>query len=363
MRVLMINGPNLNLLGTRDKEIYGDRSLIDLEQSVVAWASKSGCEVETIQSNDETSIIESIQNSRHDAIVLNAGALTHTSRALGDAIASVETPVVEVHISNVKAREPWRARSVISAACVRTIYGRGHRGYRDAIRHLMNRSEVDFEAIRYGPHEENLGDLRVHGDDLVVLVHGGFWMQAWERDTMESLATSLHREGFSTWNIEYRRIGCDGEWPAPAHDVLMALDFVPQLGLDLRSASVLGHSAGGYLGMWAAPRSQVEVSLLVSLAGISDLEAHAESGLAGATEARALIEGGAPPQSDPRGVATALFHDRTDEQVPFQHSVVLADRHELALSETDSGHFGLLDPKRDHWTKVVEMLRTTTGST
>lgn len=363
MRVLVVNGPNLNLLGTRDTQIYGNQSLADLEESIVAWGSKLGCEVETTQFNDEASVIESIHQSDHDGIVLNPGALTHTSRALGDAIASVETPVMEVHISNIKAREPWRAESVVSAACVGTIYGRGHVGYRDAIRHLVNRSEVDSEVIRYGPHEENLGDLRTAGDDLVVLAHGGFWRQEWERDTMESLANSLHHEGFSTWNVEYRRVGCGGEWPAPAHDVLMALDFVPQLGLEPRSVSVLGHSAGGYLGIWAAPRSRIEVSLMISLAGVSDLRAHADSALAGAGEAQTLIDGGAPPLSDPQSVATALFHDRTDVQVPFEYSAALAERHDLTLVAAETGHFGLLDPKRAHWTKLLEMLPTATGST
>ena len=131
---------------------------------VVDWGSELGIVADAVQSNHEGELIEAIQGAAtQDGIVINAGAYTHTSRAIADAIAAVDVPTVEVHISNVKARESWRAESVISDVCIRTIYGRGITGYRDALRHLASRLASPFKTVRYGPHEENVGDLRVPG--------------------------------------------------------------------------------------------------------------------------------------------------------------------------------------------------------
>ncbi|MBW3666537.1 MAG: type II 3-dehydroquinate dehydratase, partial [Actinobacteria bacterium] len=226
MRLLVLNGPNLDRLGTRQPEVYGSDTLSDVESMLVARTAGLGVEIETRQSNHEGELVDWVNRSGHDGILLNPGALSHTSYALADSIRSVPQPTVEVHISNVREREPWRAVSVVAPACVRSIYGRGTRGYVDAVRHLLNRAACPFETIRYGPHADNIGDLRHGGAGLVVLVHGGFWRHEWARDTMESLAVDLAKRGRHTWNIEYRRLGDGGGWPGSAHDVLMALDFV-----------------------------------------------------------------------------------------------------------------------------------------
>lgn len=355
MRVLVINGPNLNLLGTREPDVYGDTTLVDLEALIDKWASGMGVEVACEQSNGEEGIIESVQTFDGDGIVINPGAYTHTSRAIADALRSIGTPAVEVHISNIRSREPWRAVSVIGDACVRTIYGRGVAGYRDAIRHLINREAMPSEVIRYGPHAEHLGDLRRGGGDLVVIAHGGLWRQEYERDTTESLAVDLARRGFDTWNIEYRRLGMGGGWPAAGHDVLMALEFIPQIGLQPRRVVLLGHSAGAYLLMWAAGRTTAPVTLHLALGPLLDLEASVASGDAGSREARMMTAGGAPVVS-PGEVPTVLVHGDADQIVPVERSVAFAAQHGLEHHHTGTDHFSLLDPSRPEWSWALDRI-------
>ncbi|HEX6299897.1 MAG TPA: type II 3-dehydroquinate dehydratase [Acidimicrobiia bacterium] len=356
MRLLVLNGPNLNLLGTREPEVYGSTTLEDLDEQVETWGSGMGVEVETEQSNSEARIIELIQTFEGDGIVFNPGALTHTSRAISDAIRGVGTPVVEVHISNIRQREPWRAGSVIADACVRSIYGRGVVGYRNAMRHLVNRAAMPFETIRYGPHPDHVGDLRRDGGDLVILLHGGLWRQEYERDTTDTLAVDLARRGYSTWNIEYRRLGSGGGWPHSAHDALTALDFVPQLGLDSKHVILVGHSAGAHLAMWAAPRSATEVLLHVALAPLLDLAAKSESDEVGADECRRMLTQGAPGSSTPEDVPTVIVHGDTDQIVPVEHSIQFANEHGIEHHSTDCDHFSLLDPTTPEWSWVIKQI-------
>jgi 3-dehydroquinate dehydratase-2 len=115
MRVLVLNGPNLNLLGTREPDVYGDTTLADLEKAVGRWGDNLGVETKFAQSNHEGEVVDAIHGTNGiDAIVINPGALTHTSRSIGDAIAAVGIPTVEVHISNIRQREPWRATSLVA---------------------------------------------------------------------------------------------------------------------------------------------------------------------------------------------------------------------------------------------------------
>lgn len=356
MRFLVVNGPNLNLLGKREPEIYGTTTLSDLDDQVATWASELGAEVETVQSDSEERIIQSIHSFDGDGIIINPGAFTHTSRAIADAIGGTGTPTVEVHISNIRRREPWRATSVIAAACVRTIYGRGIGGYRNAMRHLANRAAMHFETIRYGPHDENVGDLRAGGDHLMVLAHGGLWRQEFERDLMESLAVDLSQRGFATWNIEYRRIGVGGGWPASGHDVLMALDFIPQLGPAPGRVTLVSHSVGSQLLMWAAPRSTAEPSFHVALGPVFDLEAAVEAEDVGAAECRQMLGQGAPPSVEPRGIATVLVHGDDDQIVPVERSIAFAERHALEHHRTGCDHFSLLDPTKPEWSWVLDRI-------
>ena len=131
MRILFLNGPNLNLLGQREPGIYGARSLQDIEASVRERAAQKGVSVEFRQSNDEGQLVTWIQQSKpeFEAIVLNAAAYTHTSVALRDAIAAVTVPTIEIHLSNVHAREPFRRESLIAPVCVGQISGFGPFSY------------------------------------------------------------------------------------------------------------------------------------------------------------------------------------------------------------------------------------------
>src|SRR5690606_22521300 len=140
---------------------------------MVDFGSRLGVEIETFQSNHEGQLIEMIRDSRADGLVINPGGLTHTSVALADAIAASNIPTVEVHLSNIVERESWRSVSITAQACVASFYGRGPGGYRAAIRHLINRTLVPFQTVRYGPHPDNVGDLRSGNSHLVVFIHGG----------------------------------------------------------------------------------------------------------------------------------------------------------------------------------------------
>ncbi|HXA46915.1 MAG TPA: type II 3-dehydroquinate dehydratase [Burkholderiaceae bacterium] len=134
--ILLINGPNLNLLGTREPEIYGSATLNDIERAAEAQAVAAGARLTSFQSNHEGALIDRIHTARKDgvdAIVINPGGLTHTSVALRDALSAVAIPFVEVHISNVHRREAFRQHSFLSDIAVGVICGLGTDGYRAAI--------------------------------------------------------------------------------------------------------------------------------------------------------------------------------------------------------------------------------------
>ncbi len=135
-KLLLLNGPNLNLLGTREPAVYGSTTLADVEHAAVAQAAAAGASLDCFQSNHEGALIDRIHAARGEgveAIVVNPGGLTHTSVALRDAFAAVEIPFVEVHISNVHQREAFRHHSYLSAIAIGTICGLGTDGYRYAI--------------------------------------------------------------------------------------------------------------------------------------------------------------------------------------------------------------------------------------
>ena len=140
MKLLVINGPNINLLGLREPAIYGKGTYADLQDFIRAAAAEAGTEVELFQSNHEGAIVDKIQQAYgvFDGIVINPAAYTHTSVAILDALKAVAIPAVEVHISDVTQREDFRQISYARLACVRTYLGLGFEGYRQAILYLKD---------------------------------------------------------------------------------------------------------------------------------------------------------------------------------------------------------------------------------
>jgi len=139
MRILIVNGPNLNLLGVREPDVYGGRTMRDLIAEIRRHAVIRGVKVSFVQSNHEGRLIDVIQRRRLrvDGIVINPGALTHYSYALRDCIKAVGVPTVEVHLSDIRSREEFRKTSVTADVCIRQICGKGFAGYLEAVDELV----------------------------------------------------------------------------------------------------------------------------------------------------------------------------------------------------------------------------------
>lgn len=144
MRIAVINGPNLNLLGTREPALYGTETLADIESRLLTVAKELGVELTFSQHNGEGEIVEAVQalRGRADGALVNAGAYSHTSLAIRDALAAVKIPFVEVHLTNIYAREPERRRSALADVAVAVICGFGAYGYELALRGLVKRLPV-----------------------------------------------------------------------------------------------------------------------------------------------------------------------------------------------------------------------------
>lgn len=139
-KILVLHGPNLNLLGTRQPEIYGRETLSDINRKLTAEAKARGAELESFQSNHEGALIDRVQAARQqkiDWIIINPGGYTHTSVALRDALSGVAIPFIEVHLSNIHAREPFRHHSYFSAVAAGSIIGLGSNGYFAALHHIL----------------------------------------------------------------------------------------------------------------------------------------------------------------------------------------------------------------------------------
>ena len=371
MRFIVINGPNLNLLGAREPHIYGRETLADLEGQWRRRGTKLGIGVDTYQSNHEGEIIEQIQvaGPRNDAIVINAGAYTHYSYAIYDALMAVGRPTVEVHISDINGREPWRATSVTAPAALRVIVGRGTEGYLDAIDFLEAHLNSPAETLAYGPHPDQVIDLRVPASPrgVVALLHGGFWREIWARDITEQLAARLADRGWITANIEYRR-GL-GAFHESIEDVTAALECIRSTlagrGMAIESLPVIGHSAGGYL----AIRSVAELGGdAVALAPVVDLDSI--SAARPDDDPVSAYLGGKPDQASATWEAARLVgagkgrvhivHGSDDDTIPIEHVQAFADHDSVSLTVLNGvDHRGLTDPHRASFDAVVAALEGT----
>ena len=143
MKILILHGPNLNLLGTREPEVYGSMTLADINSKLLELGSERNAEIKCLQSNHEGALIDALHDARTWAsgVVFNPGGYTHTSIALRDAISAIQIPVIEVHLSNVYAREDFRHVSMISAVCKGKITGFGWRSYMLGLRALVDELE------------------------------------------------------------------------------------------------------------------------------------------------------------------------------------------------------------------------------
>lgn len=139
-RILVLHGPNLNLLGRREPEIYGPTSLPEIDAALAKEAANRGATLRTVQSNHEGGLIDALHEGQDwaDGVLLNPGGYTHTSVALRDAIAAVGLPAVEVHLSNIAAREPFRRQSLVAPVCIGTVAGFGPRSYMLGLIGLLN---------------------------------------------------------------------------------------------------------------------------------------------------------------------------------------------------------------------------------
>jgi 3-dehydroquinate dehydratase II len=141
MKLLVLHGPNLNLLGTREPQVYGHSTLATIDAELSAMAAKAGAQLQSFQSNHEGALIDRVQAARSDGtqfIIINPAGLTHTSVALRDALAGVALPFIEVHLSNIHQREAFRRHSYFSDLAVGVICGLGAAGYRLALRHALS---------------------------------------------------------------------------------------------------------------------------------------------------------------------------------------------------------------------------------
>lgn len=261
----------------------------------------------------------------YDVLVLASGDLAG-SRAVAEAVEATRRPVVHVDVEVVDHLD------VVHRACDHLIHGRHRRSFHGALDWLASEREHPPATIAYGSSPAQVGDLRLPPPatpaPIVVLLHGGFWLDPYERDLMGPLAVSLTRGGWATWNVEYRRNGrSGGGWPATLEDACEAVDAVVDLAerfpIDPKRTVLLGHSAGAQLAMYVTARARApdgapgtpprtRPAALISVAGILDLRAAAGAGLGGGA-VTALF---GPPRDNPERYQLASPIERAPLGVP-----------------------------------------------
>jgi pimeloyl-ACP methyl ester carboxylesterase len=305
-------------------------------------------------------------------MIINAGALTHYSYSLRDAVAASDVATVEVHISNIYEREEWRHFSVLSDVCQLSIVGRGTDGYLNAIDHLIAIATSPPLTTAYADHPDASLDLRVPSGTgphpVALLIHGGFWGDIWKRDLMDPMAVALTPLGWATVNIEYTR--GHGSHGSAAADVEAAAQWINDNAatyqLDAERIVAIGHSAGGYLALLLAERGST-ISAAVPLAAVSSLTAISESRpdddpvalLLGATRSEAPRLWDQAELTGEPGVPVHMLHGDKDDIVPADHSNAYASLGGVDTTATiveGIGHMDLIDTCGDSWQGLVATL-------
>lgn len=328
-------------------------------------------------------------------VVIAPGPDGLDASGLASAVAAAAVPVVVVEPGNLRkeGRHPESTRIV--AAGARVLYGRGPDTARHALLHLACRHGQAVDTLAYGPDPSQEGDLWCPAGagphPVAVLFHGGFWYHAWERDLMDGLARDLARRGIAAWNVEYRRVGAGGGWPATGEDAARATDHLvalaPVYRLDLDRVAVVGHSAGAQLALWVAARGRrgaVHPVLAVGLATLADLEAAMTERIGGGSVARLLGAGAgigdggdtevalvevamvdaSPRARLPIGVPQLLAHAAHDDVVPLSQTTDYAAAADAAGDDVTvvefpaGGHFDLIDPGTTAWAAVAGEMQT-----
>jgi acetyl esterase/lipase len=249
-------------------------------------------------------------------------------------------------------------------------------------RRRSSRPTVDApipQVVRYGDDPAQFAELSVPAGDgeapVAVIIHGGFWRQRFDLSLGRPLAATLPARGWAALNIEYRRVGGGGGFPATLSDVSAAIDALADAdaALDLRSVVTIGHSAGGHLAAWAATRRQpaVPVTAVVSQAGVLDLRAAARDQLGGGAtqaflggspdEVPERYDAASPIEHLPLATPVLCVHGRADGNVPFSQSetfvgAALAAGDEATLEAVDGDHFVVIDPASASWATVLRWL-------
>jgi acetyl esterase/lipase len=320
-------------------------------------------------------------------VIIAPGPTGFDASGLAVAVSATAVPVVVVEAGNLRQAglQPESTRIVSAGACV--LYGRGPDTARHALLFLARRHGQALDTLAYGSDPSQEGDLWCPAGagphPVVVLLHGGFWYHAWERDLMDGLARDLARRGIAAWNVGYRRVGAGGGWPATGEDAARATDHLvalaPVYGLDLGRVAVLGHSAGAQLALWVTARGrrgEVHPRLVVGLATIADLEAAMTDRIGGGSVARFLGAGvgadgdlevalvdASPRARVPIGVPQLLAHAVHDDVVPLSQTTDYAAAAEAAGDDVTvvefpaGGHFDLIDPATTGWATVAEELQ------
>lgn len=320
-------------------------------------------------------------------VVIAPGADGFDAPGLASAVASAVVPVVAIETGNLRKAGSAPESTRIVAAGARVLYGRGPGTARHALLHLAYHHGQPVDTLAYGPEPSQVGDLwcppGTGPHPVAVLFHGGFWYHAWERDLMDGLARDLAHRGIAAWNVEYRRVGTGGGWPATGGDVARATDHLmalaPVYGLDLGRVVVVGHSAGAQLALWVAARgrrSEVHPALVVGMATIADLEEAMAARTGGNSVARLLATGpddgdldvalgdASPRARLPIGVPQILAHAVDDDVVPPSQTTAYAEAADAAgddvtvISLETGGHFDLIDPLSAAWATIAAALQT-----